>query len=70
MLVFVWVCFECVNRGQRSAYDVFLTLFSSHFQRQFLTESKADLTVVTGWEDPPVPRFRLQEAACELLCGF
>lgn len=28
LLVFVWVCFECVNGGQRSAYDVFLILSS------------------------------------------
>jgi hypothetical protein len=68
MLVFVWVCFERVNGGQRSVYDVFLTLSSPHFWRQFLAESKADLTVVTGWEDLPVPRFRLQDAACGLLC--
>lgn len=59
-LVIVWVCFERVNGGQRSAYDVFLICSSPHFWRQFLAESKADLTVVT--------RFRLQDAARGLLC--
>lgn len=47
------VClFVPMNGGQRSIYDGFLTLSSPHFPGQFLTESRADLAAVTGWEAP------------------
>lgn len=47
-------CVECVNGGQRSAYDVFFFCLLSSFS-EFLTESKAALTVVTSWKDSLFP---------------
>lgn len=35
-------------------YDVFLTLSSPHFLGQFLSESRAGLAAVTGWEAPEI----------------
>lgn len=49
-LVFVWVCW--VHGGQRSMYDVFLTLSLPYFPRQFLTESRASLATLAGWGTP------------------